>query len=152
MEVSASWKGVSNKSVPISVTSTSPDQREIEDLGYYFVNLNESLSSYCLNIQESRYFSWRTTNTQKTSVVTCTQNVTDSSCDNPGTYTETYPPQYTPTSNLPVAAIALETLESPCSLLAYASTSAKNLDSGGRRRIHLVRSSSCILISSSDLT
>lgn len=96
MQVSASWNGASNKSASTSATLPSPDQAEIEDLGSYFTNLNKSLSAYCLKIQESAYSSWKTTNTQKTSVVTCTQNVTDSSCDNAGTYTETYPPQYTP--------------------------------------------------------
>lgn len=101
MEVSVSWNGTLDKFASASVTSTSPDQQEINDLGSHFVNFNKSLSSYCLTVQESGYFSWKTTNTQTTSVVTCTNNVTDSSCDNPGTYTETYPPQYTPTFKPP---------------------------------------------------
>ena len=77
-------------------TSTSPDQQEFIDLGASFRNLNESLSRYCLHVQESAYLSWKTTNTQATSAVTCRQNVTSGLCDNPGTYTLTYVPQFTP--------------------------------------------------------
>ena len=101
MEVSASWNGALDKSASASVTFPSPDQLEIEGLAGYFRNFNQSLSSYCFTLQESGYFSWKTTNTQTTSVVTCTKNFTDSSCNHFGTYTETYPPQYTPTFKPP---------------------------------------------------
>ena len=77
-------------------TSTSPDQQEFINLGYNFINLNESLSRYCLHVQESAYLSWKTTNTQATSVFTCRQTVTGGLCDNPGIYTETNVPQFTP--------------------------------------------------------
>ena len=82
-------------------TSTSPDQQEFIDLGYNFVNFNQSLSRYCLRVQESAYLSWKTTNTQATSVVTCRQTVTEGLCDNPGTYTETFVPHFTPKMHPP---------------------------------------------------
>ena len=103
MEVSTSLNVASNKSAEAlahEATSASPDQQEIEDLDV-FVNLNASLSSYCLSVQENGYFSWKATNTQSTSFVTCTQKMTGSVCDNGGTYIETYPPQYTTTIKPP---------------------------------------------------
>ena len=104
MVASTSWNGSSNKfasTLAHNVASTSPDQQEVDGLGGYFRNLNQSLSSYCLAVQESGYFSWKATNTQKTSVVTCTRKMTGSICDNDGTYTETYPPTYTATMKPP---------------------------------------------------
>ncbi len=104
MEASTSWIGSSNKfasTLAHIVTSTSPDQQEIEDLGTYFGNINQSLSSYCLAVQEKNHFSWKATNTQATSVVTRTRKMTGGICDNDGTYTKTFPPTYTRTMKPP---------------------------------------------------
>ncbi len=104
MEASTSWNGSSNKfasTLAHNGTSISPDQQEIEGLGAYFKDLNQSLSSYCLAFQESGYFSWKATNTQTTSVVTCTRKMTGNICDNDGTHTETFPPTYTATMKPP---------------------------------------------------
>ena len=85
---------------PIATTTMS-DQRELIDLGYNFNDLNESLSVYCLNVQESSYLSWKTTNTHATGIVTCIQNVAEGQWDDAGTYTETYMPEFTPTLQPP---------------------------------------------------
>ena len=84
----------------IIVLSTSPDQQEIELLGSDFHSFNQSLSSYCLNEQKSAYFSWKATNTQTTSFVTCKGEVREG-CYNIGTFIETQPPQYVPTIKPP---------------------------------------------------
>ena len=74
-------------------TSKSPDQQEIIDLGANFVNLNASLSSYCLSIQVESYYSWKATNIQPTSYITkCNQ----SPCLSGSAYVENLTPEYTP--------------------------------------------------------
>ena len=98
-KVSTSLVGNSNMSVSTLAqiaTSTWLDQREFIDLDGYFQNLNPSLSRYCLHVYESAYLSWKTTNTQATSVLTCRSTVAESPCLYAGTYVETDVPQFTP--------------------------------------------------------
>lgn len=97
-KVSASLVGNLNMSVSTLAqiaTSTWLDQREFIDLEGRFQNLDQSLSRYCLHLYESAYLSWKTTNTQTTSVLTC-RSVAESPCLHAGTYVETDVPQFTP--------------------------------------------------------
>ena len=98
-KVSAPLVGSLNMSVSTSAqiaTSTWLDQREFIDLEGLFQDLNPSLSRYCLHVYESAYLSWKTTNTQTTSVLTCRSTVAESPCLLHGTYVETDVPQFTP--------------------------------------------------------
>ena len=98
-KVSASLVGNLNMSVSTSaqIATSTWDQREFIDLDGYFQNLDQSLSRYCWHVYESAYLSWKTTNTQETSVLTCRSTVAESPCLNAGTYVETNVPQFTPT-------------------------------------------------------
>lgn len=98
-KLSASLVGSLNTSVSTLAqiaTSTWLDQREFIDLEDLFQNLDQSLSRYCLHVYESAFLSWKTTNTQTTSVLTCRSTVTESPCLHPGTYVETDVPPFTP--------------------------------------------------------